>query len=149
MTDDIWKRREQRLVDAVKKAVADLMNHEGGDAAQMKIPIDATKRIWVMVGPMVDPGSDIRPDEPLDVCCDHWAKAQQPGTSAQAEQSTATALWQTQGEWKMGSFLPPITFCPWCGKQHPMRPHEVRRTLDTHPSVTICAACGEQIPDGK
>jgi hypothetical protein len=117
--NEVWMKRRQQLADAVKKAAADLVNHDGGPTASFSFPIDATERIWVMVGPMVEPPSDIRSDDPLDVCCEQWAKAQQPGTSAQGDQSTATALWRVQGEWKMGSFLPPITFCPWCGKQHP------------------------------
>lgn len=45
-------------------------------------------------------------------CCDAWTEAQQSGTD---NEGYGRLLYETMGQWSIGSELPPIRFCPWCG----------------------------------
>lgn len=47
-----------------------------------------------------------------DVCCEPWRTAQLDGTDSEAY---GRLLSNYGGEWHMGSDLPEVRFCPWCG----------------------------------
>lgn len=47
-------------------------------------------------------------------CCDVWAKAHEAGTDNEMYSSLISD--ESDGESWMGSELPAVRFCPWCGK---------------------------------
>jgi hypothetical protein len=59
-----------------------------------------------------------------DQCCEGWAHAQHSGTDNEGYgrllYDCANPQWRVAPrtkppEWQMGSGLPPVKFCPWCG----------------------------------
>lgn len=49
-----------------------------------------------------------------DNCCEAWLKAQEPETDNEAYSWLLDK--DLDGNWTIGSYLPPVKFCPWCGK---------------------------------
>jgi hypothetical protein len=48
MTDELHVRRRQQLLDAVKRAIVDLLAHER-TAPGFSFPLDSTEKVWVTV----------------------------------------------------------------------------------------------------
>ena len=53
-------------------------------------------------------------------CCESWGKAQLPGTDNEEWEEVLKRGWDDDkedhnNEWYIGSNLPPVKFCPWCG----------------------------------
>jgi hypothetical protein len=50
-------------------------------------------------------------DENRDLCsCETFTKARH---------ELYDGIWRDKGEWMMSDYLPPLKFCPWCGKKAP------------------------------
>ena len=47
-------------------------------------------------------------------CCNAFAKALESGTDNEA---WSHLIWWMHDFWKMGADLPPLAYCPWCGKK--------------------------------
>lgn len=54
MTNEIWEKRRELLEEAVRKAVAELIEHMG-DPASAQLPLD--KQRWVRVEVRPDPAT--------------------------------------------------------------------------------------------
>lgn len=48
MTNEIWLKREQRLVEAIKKAALELLAHQNIQPARIDIPLG--NDLWVTIG---------------------------------------------------------------------------------------------------
>lgn len=49
-----------------------------------------------------------------DTCCEAWLQAQEDCTDNEAWRPLIDK--DDAGNWRMGSMLPPVRFCPWCGR---------------------------------
>lgn len=45
-------------------------------------------------------------------CCQAWEAAQQSGTG---NEMYGHLLYQIGEQWQIGTNVPPVQFCPWCG----------------------------------
>jgi hypothetical protein len=58
VTDDIQNKRRQKLQDAVRKAVKELLDFGGVPLAGFSFPLDDTKKTWIIVRPATEEEAD-------------------------------------------------------------------------------------------
>ena len=55
--------------------------------------------------------------EALPRCCEVWHAAMTGGSTDEGGVLLYQHNWENTNDWYMGIALPPINFCPWCGKK--------------------------------